>query len=230
MKTLLAFLFPFMLLAQTSLDKADQFYENKNYTQAQILYKEILTTNPNNLQALERLGDIACINKSWDSALEYFSKLKVLKPKEADYQFKYGGALGLKAQKANKFKALGMIPEIRTSFENAIAFNPKHIPARWALIELNLQLPAIVGGSQAKALKYANELLSLSPVDGYLSKGHIEEHFERFTQAESFYKKAIEIGKSKMCYQKLANLYQKKMNAPEKAKAIMETYKNKYEN
>ena len=43
-----------------------------------------------------------------------------------------------------------MIGEVRDSFEKAIALNPKHIEARWALIELNLQLPGIVGGSESK--------------------------------------------------------------------------------
>ena len=43
-----------------------------------------------------------------------------------------------------------------------------------------IQLPGIVGGSETKAIKYSNELLKLSPVDGYLSRGQIEEYFERY--------------------------------------------------
>ena len=227
MKLILLLLFPFYLVAQTSLDRADHLFENKNYNQAQLLYKQILVSSPNNLEAIEKLGDIAGFSKSWDTALAYYKKLKVLKPREANYHFKYGGALGMKALEVNKFKALGMIDDIRTSFENAITLNPKHLEARWALIELNLKLPAIVGGSQAKALQYANELATISPVDGYLARGHIDEYFDRYTQAEVFYKKAIAVGNSKLCYQKLANLYQNKMNAPEKAKSTMEAYNNK---
>ena len=227
MKLILLLLFPFYLVAQTSLDRADHLFENKNYSQAQIIYSEILAASPNNLEAIEKLGDIAGFSKSWDTALAYYKKLKVLKPREANYHFKYGGALGMKALEVNKFKALGMIDDIRTSFENAITLNPKHLEARWALIELNLKLPAIVGGSQAKALQYANELTAISPVDGYLARGHIDEYFDRYTQAEVFYKKAIAVGNSKLCYQKLANLYQNKMNAPEKAKSTMEAYNNK---
>ena len=227
MKLILLLLFPFYLVAQTSLDRADHLFENKNYSQAQIIYSEILAASPNNLEAIEKLGDIAGFSKSWDTALAYYKKLKVLKPREANYHFKYGGALGMKALEVNKFKALGMIDDIRTSFENAITLNPKHLEARWALIELNLKLPAIVGGSQAKALQYANELTAISPVDGYLARGHIDEYFDLYTQAEVFYKKAIAVGNSKLCYQKLANLYQNKMNAPEKAKSTMEAYNNK---
>jgi hypothetical protein len=47
-------------------------------------------------------------------------------------------------------------------FEKAISLNPKHIESCWALIELYIQLPGIVGGSESKAIKYSNELLRLS--------------------------------------------------------------------
>jgi hypothetical protein len=40
-------------------------------------------------------------------------KLKQIKPSEANYSYKYGGALGMKALEVNKFKALGMIGEIK---------------------------------------------------------------------------------------------------------------------
>jgi hypothetical protein len=69
--------------------------------------------------------------------------------------------------------------------------------------------------------------MRLSPVDGYLSKGHVDEYFKRYTAAEQQFKKAIAISGSKMSYQKLANLYKNKMNEPEKAKSILEQYKNK---
>jgi tetratricopeptide (TPR) repeat protein len=120
-----------------------------------------------------------------------------------------------------------MIDEVKASFEKAITLNSKHIEARWALIELYIQLPGIVGGSQSKAIKYSNELLRLSPVDGYLSRGHIEEYFKRYKTAEQQYKKAIMAGGSKTSYQKLASLYKNKMRDPEKAKTVLETYNKK---
>ena len=115
----------------------------------------------------------------------------------------------------------------KQSFEKAIALNPKHIEARWALIEIYLQLPGIVGGSERKANSYANELMKISLVDGYLAKGHIAEYFDRYQEAEKNYKKAIEVGGSKNTYQKLANLYRNKLNQPEKAKQLLELYQEK---
>lgn len=219
-------LFPILLFSQ-SFEKGEKLFVDGKFDQAQPVLEKYLEINPNNLKTIEYLGDIEGYNKSWDKAISYYKKLKLIKPGEANYYYKYGGALGMKSLVVNKFKALGMIGEIRSSFEKAIALNPKHIEARWALIELNLQLPGIVGGSQAKAIEYSTELRELSPVDGYLSRGHIDEYFERYTAAEQQYKRAILVGGSKLCYQKLADLYKNKMNQPGRAVKVLEDYKNK---
>ncbi|SFE72166.1 Tetratricopeptide repeat-containing protein [Flavobacterium xueshanense] len=216
-----------MMWSQSDFDKAEKLFKAQKFDQAQLVFESILKTNPSDLKTIEYLGDIAGHRKSWDKAIGYYKKLKQLKPSEADYHFKYGGVLGMKAKDSNKFKALGMIDEVKASFEKAINLNPKHIESRWALIELYIQLPGIVGGSESKAIKYSNELLQLSPVDGYLSRGHIEEYFKRYNVAEQQYKKAILVGDSKTSYEKLANLYKNKMRDSEKAKAILETYNKK---
>jgi tetratricopeptide (TPR) repeat protein len=117
-----------------------------------------------------------------------------------------------------------MIGEVKASFEKAIELNPKHIEARYALITLYLELPGIIGGSESKAIKYSNELLKLSPVDGYLSRGQIEEYFSRYSIAEQQYIKAFNIGKSKVTYQKLYDLYLNKLKDPKKAQDLKELY------
>lgn len=218
-------LFSMPIFANSEFDKGVEFFEKGQFAKAQKLFEVFLKQNPNHLKTIEYLGDIDCNSLLWENASVYYHKLTTLKPGEANYFYKYGGALGMFAKDCNKFRALGMITEIRESFEKAIALNPKHVDARWALIELYLQLPAIVGGSETKASRYAEELLKLSPVDGYLAKGHIAEYFDRFQKAESYYKKAIEVGRSKTSYQKLADLYKNKMNQPNQAKSVMESYR-----
>ena len=216
-----------MMWAQSDFEKAEKLFKADKMDQAELVFESVLRSNPSDLKTIEYLGDIAGHDKSWDKAIGYYKKLKQLKPSVANYHYKYGGALGMKAKDSNKFKALGMIDEVKASFEKAISLNPKHIESRWALIELYIQLPGIVGGSESKAIKYSNELLRLSPVDGYLSRGHIDEYFKRYASAEQQYKKAILVGGSKTSYQKLASLYKNKMRDPEKAKTILETYNKK---
>lgn len=209
-----------MILAQADFEKGEKLFKEGKYEQAQPIFENLLRESPSNLKTIEYLGDIAAHNKSWDKAIGYYQKLKQFKPSEANYYYKYGGALGMKAKEVNKFTALGMIGDIKKSFEKAIALNPKHIEARWALVMFYIKLPGIVGGSETKAIRYSNELLKLSPVDGYLSKGQIDEYFERYASAEEQYKKAIAAGSTKTGSKMLANLYKNKMNEPEKAAKI----------
>ena len=214
-------------LGQTNFMKGEKLFKDGNFDEAQPLLENYLKSSPNHLRTLEYLGDIASQNKVWDKSLVYYKKLKKVKPTEANYYYKYGGALAMKSLEVNKIKALGLVSEIRSSFEKAIVLNPKHIEARWALIELNLQLPGIVGGSESEAIKYSSELREISPVDGYLSQGHIDEYFDRYLEAEKQYKRAILIGGSKVCYQTLADFYKNKMKQPDKANKVWEEYKNK---
>ena len=212
MKQFLSFLllFPLIIWSQSDYGKAEKLFEAGKYDQARPIFESFLKENPFHLKTIEYLGDIAGHQKSWDKAIVYYKKLKQLKPSEANYYYKYGGALGMKAKESNKFKALGMIGEVKESFEKAIELNPKHIEARWALVMIYIQLPGIVGGSETMAIKYSNELLKLSPVDGYLSRGQIDEHFKRYSAAEQQYKKAIAAGSTKIGGQMLANLYKNK--------------------
>ena len=213
MKNILSFLllFPLLIWSQSDYGKAEKLFEAGKYDQARPVFESFLKENPSHLKTLEYLGDIAGHQKSWDKAIVYYQKLKQLKPSEANYYYKYGGVLGMKAKESNKFKALGMIGEVKESFEKAIELNPKHIEARWALVVIYIELPGFVGGSETKAIKYSNELLKLSPVDGFLSRGQIDEHFKRYTAAEQQYKKAIAAGSTKVGGQMLANLYKNKM-------------------
>ena len=214
MKKFLTFLllFPLLIWSQSDYGKAEKLFEAGKYDQARPIFESFLKENPSHLKTLEYLGDIAGHQKSWDKAIVYYRKLKQLKPSEANYYYKYGGVLGMKAKESNKFAALGMIGEVKASFEKAIELNPKHIEARWALVMIYIQLPGIVGGSETKAIKYSNELLKLSPVDGYLSRGQIDEHFKRYAAAEQQYKKAIAAGSTKTGGQMLDNLHKNKMN------------------
>lgn len=223
----LVFLIPLLAFPQSNFEKAEKLFSQGKYALAKPLFENIVAESPNNLKALEYLGDIEGYNKSWDKGMYYYGKLKMLNPNNANYYYKYGGCLGMKAKECNKFKALGMIGEIKGSFEKAIQLDKNHIEARWALIELYLQLPGIVGGSESKATKYADELLKISPVDGYLAKGHIAEYFSRYKEAEKHYSKAITVSGSKTSYQKLADLYKNKMNQPEKAKTLLENYQDR---
>jgi len=206
---LLLLLIPSVSLSQTDFKKAEQYFQNENFSKAKPLFKQYLKSNPEDRKTREYLGDIASYSKDWDTAIDYYEDLVEEDDDNANYHFKYGGAMGMKALSISKIRAVTYIGDIKEHFETAAALDPGHIDVRWALVEFYIQLPGIIGGSEAKALKYANQLAALSPVDGYLSKGYVAEYSERTQDAERYYKKAIEVGGSVTCYEKLTEHYEK---------------------
>ena len=223
----LLLLLPLVTLSQTDFEKAEKLFLQQKFSLAQPLLENNLRKNPKHIKTIEYLGDIQSFSKNWEAAVGFYKQLRTANPREANFQYKYGGAMAMVAKDCNRFMALTMVSEIESAFLKAIQCDPKHIDARWALVELYLQLPGIFGGSESKANRYANELSKLSPVDGHLARGRIAEYFERYTAAEKHYRNAIETGHSKTTYQKLANLYKNKLNQPEKARLLLLEFSEK---
>ncbi|HSD14829.1 MAG TPA: tetratricopeptide repeat protein [Flavobacterium sp.] len=217
---LILLLFPFLLWSQSDFEKGESLFKQKKYASALPFFQNVLKQNPNDTRTVEYLGDIAGYQQQWDVAIGYFEKLRLQYPKVANYHYKFGGSMAMKAKSVSKFKAFGMIGDIEEAFETAARLDRKHIDTRWALVLFYIELPGIVGGSEAKAQKYAEELVQLSKVDGYLAKGYIDVYFKRYNKAENNLKKAYEIGHSKTTFEKLYDLYLNKLKNVEKARKL----------
>ncbi|MCF8274796.1 MAG: tetratricopeptide repeat protein [Flavobacteriaceae bacterium] len=221
-------LFPILTFSQTPLDSIDSYLKQKKFDKAEIQLTLYLIKFPNDLKGIELLGDTYGQQGKWDNAIENYKKLVNTNQNSANYHYKYGGAMGMKALAVSKLTALGMISNIENSFLKAAKLDPKHINTRWALVEFYMKLPGILGGSKSKSLKYAQELENLSKVDGYLAKGYIYEYDEEPELAEKYYKMAITEGGSLWCYDKLTTFYEKQKQ-PEKALANLEVANEKHQ-
>ncbi len=228
MKYLLLFiLIPILSFSQSELNDIQELVNKKQFSTAEAAIRSLLKKEPNHLEALELLGDVCSYQKKWNEAIDYYEKLVDSFPDVANYHYKYGGALGMKALQ-NKFKAIGLIGDIKSSFIRAAELDKNHIETRWALVELFMQIPGIFGGSKTKSLKYAQELEDLSKVDGYLAKGYVYEYDDEPELAESYYKKAIKEGGSLTCFDKLSQFYQNE-NEPQKAIKTIEEANKKHQ-
>lgn len=215
----------FLLIIQTTMandfEKATQLFQQNKFDEAQVLFEKYLAINPNHTKTIEYLGDIAGARKDWDLALIYYKRIKNQYPSNAEYVYKYGGVLGMQAKEANKFRALSMLDEVEQCFLTAIKLDKFHIEARMALVFLYMELPAIIGGSERKANKYADEINQISKIDGLLAKGVIDEYNKNYTQAEKKYLVAMSLDDSYVkTYQKLFDLYSLKIKNPTKAANI----------
>ena len=224
---LLLLFIPLFTFSQSNFEKAEKLFNQEKFTLAKPLFENELKDSPNFLKSIEYLGDISIHLNNLDKAISYYQLLIKLKPNEANFYYKYGGALGLKSQAGGKWVAIRLIGDMKSSFEKAISLKPNHLEARWAMIEYYLQVPGLFGGSEKKAQNYANQLMTLSIVDGYLARGKIDEYFERIKSAEKNYLKAIQMGGYKTTYDRLKALYKVKLLQSEKAIKVIEEYQEK---
>lgn len=207
---------------QSAFAKAEQLLDSNKHKQAETSFLELHKKDPTNLKVIQKLGEIQAYYENYERAADWFELLVNAQPENAEFNFKYGAALGLLAKESSKFKAIGILDDVKVHLKKAADLDKNHIDARYALSQMYCELPGIVGGSIKKSKCYADELLEISPVDGYFAHGFIYEYEEEYASAERVYKKAIEVGGSITCYRKLATLYEKKMKDPAAALRVLE--------
>ncbi|WP_394747254.1 tetratricopeptide repeat protein [Spongiimicrobium salis] len=203
-----AMLFSVMGFAQqNTVSEIDAYMAAKEFQKAEqllLIHHDI----DKNAILRDKLGEVYAQQGKWDKAIPIYSKLKEEYPKNAEYWFRYGGVLAKKAQSSSRFRALTMIGRIKSSFIKAANLDSKHVDTRWALVDLYLSLPGIVGGSVSKARKYAGQLKEISLVDGYLALGYVYEYDDEPGKARINYLKGLEfldgldhIGRNQLRYQ-----------------------------
>lgn len=228
--TFIFLLLPLFSIGQNNYQQAEEYFKQENFSKAKPIFDKYLKQHPNDKKTKEYLGDIAAYQKDWDRAISYYKNLVKEEETNANYHFKYGGAMGMKAMSISKLRVITYIGDIKQELEQAANLDPTHIEARWALIEFYIQLPGIFGGSENKAIAYAKELGTISTVDGYLAQGYIAEYINRPNDAEQHYKKAIEVGGSAHTYEKLSNLYEKSNRPREAINTVSESLKKHQRN
>jgi len=207
-KYFIILLVPFLTFGQSLSENVALLFQKKEYPKAESVLTSYLNENPKETEALELLGETYAFQEKWDDAISIFEVLVDKDSTNANYHYKLGGVLGMKAINVNKIAAFFLLDDVEKELLLAARLDPNHIDVRWALIDFYVQTPTLVGGSKPEALKYANQLQLLSKVDGYLSKGYIYEYNKEPEQAERYYKKAIDVGGSITCFQKLSTFYE----------------------
>ena len=186
-------LFTVSSFAQGDLKEGENKLENGKIEEA----KEIFLRNASNPRALEYLGDIASFKKEWDKAIDYYKDLVKIEPDNALYNFKLGGALGMKAYYGSKFEAALLLGDIKKHLRKAAELDPTHTETRRALVELYMQIPGFIGGSKTIADSYASDLERLNPVDALLAKAYIFKSEDYKELASMKYNEALRTARKK---------------------------------
>ncbi len=101
-------------------------------------------------------------------------------------------AMALHAETLNQVRALLALHGIKKQLEKAEALAPNLGDVQWGWIQLDLSLPAAVGGSSRAALEHATILSRIDPVDGHLARASIFASQGHPDQALAEYRAAAE--------------------------------------
>lgn len=157
----------------------------------------LLLQHETELKAIELLGDIYSFRKNWDLAISKYEQLVKAKPNDSNYNFKLGGVMGMKAYYGSKFQAAMLIGDVKKHLLKAAELDANHSESRRALVELYMQIPGFVGGSQTIAESYASELHRINELDGLLADAYIYKFLDYQKLAETKYEAAIKLSRRK---------------------------------
>lgn len=190
--------------------RGDSLFAAGEYAAARQEFNARLQRNAADATALYYLGRIALHQGESGVAVDWFEKAIRVDDGRADFHVWLGSALGDEAQRASKFRQPFLAKRVRTEFERAVALSPRHIEARYGLMQVYGVLPGVMGGSMEKAHQQATELANISPFHGYLGAGFLAQREKNFPAASQAYEKAIAVAPdSTASYLSLAALHQR---------------------
>jgi tetratricopeptide (TPR) repeat protein len=182
------------LMAQT-VDEGVVLFQQNKFAEAKLVFEKILDKDDGNAEAHYRLG-LVYINRSnpqrdVDEAVDQLEKATDLNPNNADYQFRYGAALGEKTQNAGVIKQAFLAPKVKKAFFRAVELNPKLVKARIGLAQYYIMAPSIMGGDEEEGWKQLEEVIKLDEVLGRSVKASMLAHAKKNDEAEKEYKALV---------------------------------------
>lgn len=155
---------------------------------------KILQGIPDKTAAVQHLTGLNYYGQGdFKKATEFFEKAFVAEPKNSMYALWLGRAYGRRAETSNPLSAPGHASKARQYFEKSTELNPNNLEALNDLFEYYLQAPGFLGGGFEKAVRVADRIASLDPVEGHWSKAKLAEKRKEFGSAEEQLKRAADL-------------------------------------
>ena len=155
-------------------------HQQGNFKEAQVIYEQVLLSQPNQFDALQLLGVLFVQIKKYSQAVELLSKALEVNPNHA----------GAYNNRGNALKELKRFDEALASYDEAIAIDPSHVGAHSNRGIVLKELKRF-----DEALASYDEAIMLKPeyVDAYSNRGNLLQELKRFNEALASYDEALAI-------------------------------------
>lgn len=215
MRTLLASFFIIAVVATAasaqgtpSLAHAKQQFNARNWDAAKREYAALAIANPGDAIPAFHLGRIALQENDAEEGIRQFERCTSLDERNAECHAWLGNALGMTAQRTNKFKLPFLVKRTKKEFDRSIELDPSNIDGRMGEMQYYLFAPGMFGGSIQKAREQAAEIDRHDKLRGAMAHGLIADHEKDAKTAEAAYQRAIAAAPdSIMGYNGLVSLY-----------------------
>lgn len=159
------------VVAATTADLASQvkaLWQVGDYTAAHALLSPLVTRKTKDAQLLALLGQTEAQLHNNELAEDLLEKAVKYEGNNADYQHWYATVSCNLAANASMLSALGYAKRCKKAYQMALELSPDNPRGYIALGSFLNQAPGIAGGDKAEALKLAQKLKLLDPLQGAL--------------------------------------------------------------
>jgi len=174
-----------------SLAHAKQQFNARNWDMAKREYTALATSAPGDGAPAFYLGRIALQENDTDEGIRQFERCISLDEKNAECHAWLGNALGMTAQRTNKFKLPFLVKRTKKEFDRAVELDPANLDGRMGEMQYYLFAPSVFGGSTDKAREQAAEIDRRDKLRGAMAHGLIADHEKDAKTAEAAYQRAI---------------------------------------
>jgi Tfp pilus assembly protein PilF len=181
-------------------------FQSGNFRQASVMLENALQRSPDSASAELLLARCYYELKDWDQAALHAESAEKMESQNAEVHLWLGQIYGRKAEEEH---SLTLAVKTRKEFEKAVSLDPSNVDARCDLMTFYLDAPWVLGGGKGKALKQAEAIATLDPVEGALARAHYYEKLGQASQAGAEFRKALELKpKDPGPYFEAANFYE----------------------
>ena len=144
------------------------------------------------IKTLISIADLSYYYKDWGIAMSYYEKI-VFKNPTAENYFKLAVSAARKSLEVSRFFSINHVLKAKKSILNAHRLAPKNPRYLKLLIKLFAEIPDILGGNKEFALKKAEELYTIDPIQGFIFKGYLNDIDKYSSAAKSNYELAFNL-------------------------------------
>jgi tetratricopeptide (TPR) repeat protein len=215
-----------LFLFSQNVNKAIELYKSNKYDEAYSIFSSVGKSSSQFAESSYYLALISLQKQDLSKAEEYLKRAIAANGDVAKYHVSMVMVYGQMISSANMIRQATLASRLKSHMETAVKLNPKDMNTSFMLIGFYTRAPKFMGGDIEKAKVLANDMVKTNRAEGSRALGFIAQTEEKYTEAETYYKRALTISPDSVKHHySLVSLYQ----AQSKFDSAMEVYEKAIE-